>query len=234
LPYWVFYSRANGSDRSPDFRLQVIPGERNKHIGANPLVTDARGEIIAFTGLWADGPQRRKSYGPLFAVRTDDAGIEHPGGSVYTVRERIRDFMQKHDAIPPASLAELLDDKTVAQLTCSSAPDPTQIRIGLTWEHPCYAISYFAPSDERPRAFAFSLQRLNYGNGCIRSFFLDFDGDIHTTSEPRAATAHDPSLLPCDTAAPCQDTIWALSKQPPKWMFFWARLHYIAESTDWL
>jgi hypothetical protein len=57
--------------------------------------------------------------------------------------------------------------------------------------------------------FALSVQRQSYGQYCLRSYFLDYDGVLHTTGEPRQATANDPSALECEqNDSSYKDVVW--------------------------
>lgn len=80
---------------------------------------------------------------------------------------------------------------------------------GMRLETRDYEIRYFPPLAGSPKEFALSTQCKSYGLNCLRSYFSDYDGGIHATSEPRQATAGDPLASPCEfTFWECTDVDW--------------------------
>jgi hypothetical protein len=72
-----------------------------------------------------------------------------------------------------------------------------------------YETLYFPPKEGDPNRFALSAQCKRYGQICLRSYFVDYDGSLHATGEPRPATADDPAPLRCENASSeCEDIIW--------------------------
>jgi len=98
---------------------------------------------------------------------------------------------------------------------------------------PCFRIDYFPPMATPPDTFAISITCVSYGVGCLRSYFVDYDGSVHATPEPRPATAQDPGLLPCESALVCNDPVWTPSEQPLSWTFFRANLLSAIHATNW-
>jgi len=72
-----------------------------------------------------------------------------------------------------------------------------------------YVSYYLAPKAGNPSRFALSVQCQSYGENCLRSHFLAYDGVVHATGEPRQATADDPPGLECEESdSPCKDVAW--------------------------
>jgi len=216
--FWIFYSPVKDptTHRITDFRIQAVPADPvNKGMFATaPVVSDGRGAILSF-------PPRQ----------TIDAG-DSPSLSVYVVRDRILEIMRTdRSGRAPLSLQEFQNGKQGTRFTCDDlqAVNGRRITIGQRF---CYSIAYFPPP-EIPDSFAISAQCRTYGDGCLRSYFLDYDGIFHATSEPRPATAQDPALLSCEAAMVCHDPIWTDSEQPSDWMFFKAKIRYLIYSTNW-
>ena len=76
---------------------------------------------------------------------------------------------------------------------------------GTSMEIKNYAITYLPPKADRPSHYAISARCQSYGKDCLRSYFLDYDGVVHATGEPREATVDDPVALDCEASdAPCK------------------------------
>ena len=74
-----------------------------------------------------------------------------------------------------------------------------------------FVTGYFPPKAGDPNRFALSVQCQSYGQNCLRSYFLDYDGVVHGTGEPREATADDPPALECEQRdGPCKDVGWSI------------------------
>ena len=72
-----------------------------------------------------------------------------------------------------------------------------------------YETLYLEPRAGDPTRFALSVQCKSYGQNCLRSYFVDYDGSMHATAEPRPATADDPPPLRCEKiTANCENIIW--------------------------
>ena len=72
-----------------------------------------------------------------------------------------------------------------------------------------YETRYFPPHSGNVKEFALSAQCKSYGSNCLRSYFADYDGSIHATSEPRQATAGDSLAVRCEFAfGECPDVDW--------------------------
>ncbi len=72
-----------------------------------------------------------------------------------------------------------------------------------------YRFEYSPPAADAANAYTISAVCQSYGDACIRSFFLDQNGEIHETSEPRQPTADDPLIPDCERyAQSCRDIDW--------------------------
>jgi hypothetical protein len=80
---------------------------------------------------------------------------------------------------------------------------------GLRMEVTDYDDRYLGPERLGSSKFAITARCLAYGKRCVRSFYLDYDGNVHGTGEPRAATENDPVSAQCETGTTnCEDTDW--------------------------
>jgi len=230
--YWIDYWPVSyGSD----FRVEAVPARR---AGAPMPAGDARGEVFQFFGLAASAAQRSLAEAKgRFSVQTMDAGAI-PLGALGGVRYSIREYMRTHGGAAPSSLIGVIDQNQMPQQHCSGSDVPENLVIGGSRGWNCYAINYSPPSASSSASFAVSVECLSYGNGCIRSYFLDYDGTIHATPEPRPATVQDPGLLPCEKAIGfngpvCRDPVWTSSERASTLTFMRASLLYAIRTTKW-
>ena len=229
--FWLFYSplKQSFSGSASDFRMESVPSEKGS---GNPVASDKRGEIITFFGLSATAEQKRlANLTGHFSVQTIDS--DGQANALYTVRNGVRQFMHDHNLeVPPHSLDGVPIDLKWIQ-NCEDDEVATTRLIQGTWRWPCYTVTYSPGSDTSPASFAISTTCASYGQGCLRSFFLDYDGTVHATAEPRPATAQDPELEPCETHEVCSDPIWTPAQ--PNWerLFFEANVRSAIYSTDW-
>jgi hypothetical protein len=88
---------------------------------------------------------------------------------------------------------------------------PTVEDNGMRLRTKNFMTRYFPPQAGDPNRFALSVQCQSYGQNCLRSYFLDYDGVVHGTGEPRQATADDPPALECEqNDQRCQDVGWSI------------------------
>lgn len=224
--YWTLYSAVTDSTgRAVDFRVQAIPLGRGMWAAA-----DRRGEVLWFSPL-GEGALHKKPTnvsGSPYVVAVDPQNIL---AVVYGVRNSLREYMRTHDpGRAPSSLTGVFEQRQSSPFCDENDPKQRFIKAET---QVCDTIDYFPPTTERPDSFAVSVGCSSYGQGCIRSYFLDNEGIVHGTSEPRRATAQDPGLLPCETAQVCDDPVWTPSEQPSGWTFFKANLLHSIHSTDW-
>ena len=90
---------------------------------------------------------------------------------------------------------------------------PTVEDNGMRLRTKVFVTRYLPPQAGDPNRFALSVQCQRYGQICLRSYFLDYDGVVHGTGEPRQATADDPPALECEqNDSPCEDVGWSIDK----------------------
>jgi hypothetical protein len=216
--YWVYYSPVDHSPRGfQDFRIaSVFTDDRAWLVSA----ADKRGEVISLQGAGLSAAERTRQRLP-FRTADADANILH---TLFSVRDDVKRYMDTHDpANAPSSLDVAVDPQRLRSF-CDEAGNPQDHVIGKGYL--CFNIAYFPPTATPPATFAISLQCVSYGDGCLRSYFLDYDGTIHATFEPRAATNQDPGLLPCEASqsgtVPCNDPVWTSGEISP-WTFMRAK-----------
>ena len=218
--YWTLYSAVidPSTGRAADFRVQATPLERGGWAAA-----DRRGEVLRFTPV---GNRPVDASGRPYSIANDPGNILPV---VYDVRSSIREYMRAHDPTrAPSSLAGVFERQQSSPF-CDN-DDPKQRLVEAAAGRVCNKIDYFPPTSEPADSFAVSAACTSYGQECIRSYFLDYDGTVHATSEPRAATAQDPILLPCETAQVCDDPVWTPDEQPSGWTVFKANFLYSIHS----
>jgi hypothetical protein len=164
-----------------DFQLTAIPLE--KGIRAHyPLMVDSRGV------LFSDANWSITSSHFIKAATSEQRFAE-----IDQLKTNIDHYMvEKVLAEAPATLnPEIIG-------TAYGFYVPTIESGGTSLDIKNYAITYLPPKAERPASYAISVQCQSYGKDCLRSYFLDYEGVIHATGEPRQATADDPLALDCE------------------------------------
>jgi hypothetical protein len=223
--YWMLYSVVidPSSHRAVDFRVQAIPLERGEWAAA-----DRRGEVLQFTSVGENAVRKKpvNTSGRPYVMAVDPHEILPV---VYDVQNSVREYMRAHDPTrAPSSLAGLFERQQSGSF-CDN-DDPKQRLVEAETGRVCDKIDYFPPASESADSFAVSVACTSYGQECIRSYFLDYEGTVHATSEPRAATARDPILLPCETVQVCDDPVWTPDAQPSGWTVFKANFLYSIHS----
>lgn len=230
----IFYSAVDHSGSGfGDFRLESIPADRGK-MYVEVSASDKRGEVFVFRGLTATAAQRKAANeGGHFSVQTVDFTSDALG-HLLNIRGHIKAYMAAHDpANAPASLDGVVDEWEL-DTKCDSEDSAQDRVIGRPVSGSCsYRLTYLLPSVTPTNTFAISMECVAYGARCLRSYFLDYDGNIHATPEPRAATDQDPGLLPCETMQVCNDPVWTASEQASDWTFTKANLLNLIHSTVW-
>jgi hypothetical protein len=181
------------SGKITDFRVLAMPGRKGLDY-VNPMLSDSRGRIFVYE-RWS-ATEQGEHLEPLLTEQPDDWGASR----VFALRSDIR-FAMKNKGMerPPSSLSEL-------QLS-TSTEGPAGSSDILN-EGP-YTVQYLAPRPGFSSGFALSAVCQSYGDKCIRSFFLDYDGDIHQATEARPATTDDPLIPDCEKYAQgCRDVDW--------------------------
>lgn len=237
--YWIFYStvRDDSAPHGKDFRLETVPIERGRNFEF-VAAGDRRGEAFVFLGLNASAAERKEmSRRGHFSVQTVD---QSPLISEFrTIQGNIRGYMETHDPTNAPSSLEGVVNPQLIHRSCNEDEKlgedltPTERAIRVSSEKFCFSISYFPPSTTASDTFAVAITCMSYGEGCLRSYFRDYDGSEHATSEPRAATAQDPGLLPCETSQVCNDPVWTSAEQASDWMFLKANVLESIHTARW-
>lgn len=177
--------------RFTDFRLLAMPLKKGL-LRVDPMLADRRGRIFTYVG-WSVTDKNRDFSPPL--AETNDLDTS----KLFSLRAQIRAFMQNNGGKPPAAVSDL------NPLPGDPTADPETLREGS------YELRYFSPASADPTRYSTSALCQSYGEVCIRSFFLDKDGEIHQTVEPREATAHDPLIPDCQKfVQTCRDIEWRM------------------------
>jgi hypothetical protein len=180
------------SGKITDFRLLAMPSRKGLDY-VNPMLSDSRGRIFVYERWSAIGLEHLE---PMLTEQPDDWAASR----VLALGSSVR-FAMKNKGMeqPPSSLTEL-------QL--STSPEEAGSSPNILNEGP-YTVQYLAPPPGFSGGFALSAVCQSYGDKCIRSFFLDYDGDIHQATGARPATTHDPLIPDCEKYAQgCRDVDW--------------------------
>jgi hypothetical protein len=192
VPNYTFtYTPKQSSSGSgfTDFRLLAMPLKKGlPHL--DPIGVDGRGRIFSYIG-WSVTDQQ-PFFVPRLVETADDFQISH----ILSLREEIRLFMQANGGTPPAMLSKMSEysDKSGYNETLTEGP---------------YRLEYFPPAAGAANTYMISAVCQSYGDACIRSFFVDQNGEIHETSEPRQPTARDRLIPDCEKyGQTCRDIDW--------------------------
>lgn len=176
-----------------DFRLVAMPLKKGLP-RVDPMAVDSRGRIFVYFG-WSD-TRPEAGFVPGLVETPNDLFASQ----ILSLRSEIRSFMQKNGDVPPPSFSNLS-----WRPVDSATSDPDVLHA------PPYELKYVPPTPANPTRYSLSALCQSYGNACMRSFFLDQDGETHQTSEPRQATARDPLIPDCEKfAQTCRDIDWPL------------------------
>jgi hypothetical protein len=178
--------------RVTDFQLTAMPGKKGIR-GREPLLIDSRGIVFV------DYPWEMENVTPKVMVMAGDLSNSQMGFLKFNLDRYIK---EKTNGFPPATINADIDGSAAYE-----APIMEDGRTRL--EARDYETLYFAPTAGDPNRFALSALCKRYGQNCLRSYFVDYDGSFHATGEPRLATADDPAPLRCEkVATECEDIIW--------------------------
>jgi hypothetical protein len=189
---FTYTPEQDASGKRANFRLLAMPAQ--KVPGMDPILADGRGVVFTYTG-WAAPP------GPNFSPGIIETPNDFSASYLFGFRMQVRIFMQNNGGNPPESFAKISWEQWAGNAT----DDPNVRRVGV------YEIQYIPPTSQDPTRYAVSSTCKSYGEGCLRSFLLNYDGEAHQTSEPRAATPQDPLIPDCDKyAQTCRDIDWPM------------------------
>lgn len=182
---YVPETTANG--RVTNFHLIAMPVKTVR--GHFPLMVDKRG-ILFSDAMWGySSPSIR-------AATTEATAAE-----IQELKRSIDDYMQRRGL---ADAPKALNSEMVrANFGYQSLVD------GQHMEVRNYAFRYLVSRARGRTRYALAAQCLSYGQDCLRSYFVDYDGVLHATGEPRAATADDAYALECESNdSQCEGVIW--------------------------
>jgi hypothetical protein len=174
-----------------DFHLIAIPVKKGIR-GRYPLMVDSRGIVFSQVTFGISSSYIR-------AITSEGRASE-----IEELRSNIERYMNENGlAAAPLTLSAEAIGTTYRFEVPSIEDNGRRLRIEN------YALYYLAPKVGSPSRFALSVQCQSYGRNCMRSYFLDYDGVLHATGEPRQATADDPPALECEESdSPCKDIVW--------------------------
>ena len=177
--------------RVTDFHLTAMPGQKGIR-GREPLLIDSRGIVFV------DYPWEMENVTAKVMVMPSDLSNSQMDFLKFNLDRYIKD--KGNGLAPPTLTAEF----------AGGGYEPPIIEDGRTrLEARDYETLYFPPKTGDPNRFSLSAQCKRYGVICLRSYFVDYDGSMHATAEPRAATADDPAPLRCEkVTGECEDIIW--------------------------
>jgi hypothetical protein len=194
IPYYAltYAPRRDPAAGVTDFQLSAIPFKKGLD-RVNPILSDKRGTIFVYERWFAT--DQGENLEPLIAEEPDDFFAS----KVFSLRLEIKSFMKNSGGgQPPSSLSQLGPAAPNEQTA-----DPDSRR-----EDP-YVLKYLPPRKDDPGRYAVSADCQSYGDACMRSFLLDYDGEVHQTAEPRPANKQDPLIPDCDKfAQTCRDVDW--------------------------
>jgi hypothetical protein len=175
-----------------DFQLVAVP-KRKGLANENPLMIDHRGIVFAMDP-WAENAA------PEIIVISGDRGYSQIG----LLKNNIEHYMKyKNRGVAPAVL-------TPEIIGAFADETPAIDQSGTFMETKTFTYLY-SPKPGAPNQFAIWVQCQSYGQNCLRGYFLDYDGVIHGTGEPRLATREDPPALDCEILpSECKDVSWSV------------------------
>ena len=176
-----------------DFHLIAIPVKKGIR-GRYPLMVDSRGIVFSEVTLGISSSYIRAatSEGRASEIEQLSSNIEH--------------YVNAHGL---AAAPSTLNAEAIGTTYSFQVPSVEDEDNGRRLRTENYALYYLAPKVGSPFRFALSAQCQSYGRNCLRSYFLDYDGVLHATGEPRQATAGDPLALECEESdSACKNVVW--------------------------
>ena len=180
------------SGRVTDFELSARPKTKGVN-NRDPIMIDNRGLLFVYYA-WS-----REDAVPKDMVGSNDLMYSQITFLKSNVQRYIKD---KNEGLAPAAL----NAEAIGSLGHET---PSIEDGGMRLETRDYKTRYFPPRAGDAKEFALSAQCKSYGLNCLRSYFADYDGSIHGTSEPRQATVNDPRVERCELIfGECPDLDW--------------------------
>lgn len=188
----AYVAQPDASGRITDFELTAMPKARGV-ANRNPIMIDNRGLVFVYYPWSLEGTVPKDMVGSKDLMYSQ----------IMFLKSNIERYIQdRNKGLAPAAL----NADAVGSLGHEM---PSIEDNGLRLETRDYETRYLPPLASKAGEFALSAQCKTYGQNCLRSFFADYDGSIHGTSEPRLATAGDPLVPRCEFAAgECPDVDW--------------------------
>jgi hypothetical protein len=181
------------SGKVVDFQLVAVP-ERKEVANYNPLMIDRRG-IVFVKDSWAENVPPK-----IMATPGDGESSQ-----IDVLKGNIgRYIKEKNGGVAPAVL-------TAKIIGAFPNETPAVDQSGTYMATRNFSYIYLAPKPGAPNQFAIIAQCQSYAENCLRSYFLDYDGVIHGTAEPRQPERGDPPALDCEiVASECKDVRWSV------------------------
>ena len=196
IPYYAlaYAPQRDSSGRINDFQLSAIPVQKGLD-RVNPILCDKRGTIFVYERWFA--MDRGEKLVPMIAVEPND----FTASNLFTLKNQINAFIKSTGGgSAPSSLSQLAPPTADGQNT-----DPDTQKAGP------YVLKYLPPRKNDPGKYAISATCQSYTDACMRSFLLDYDGEVHQTAEARPAAPRDPLLPDCDRfGQTCRDIDWPI------------------------
>jgi hypothetical protein len=181
------------SGKVVDFQLVALP-KRKGVANHNPLMIDRRG-IVFVQDPWAENV--------LPKIMATPGG----GGSsqIEVLKGNIERYMkEKNGGVAPAVL-------TAEIIGTFPYETPAVDQSGTYVETKSFSYVYLAPKPGAPNQFGIIAQCQSYAENCLRSYFLDYDGVMHGTAEPRQPEREDPTALDCEIVrSECKGVHWSV------------------------
>jgi hypothetical protein len=191
--YTVTYLPVTNAGVVTDFQLFAIPLKVIR--GHYALMIDSRG-ILFSNPMWGESTTYVRA-----------ATSEARQSEIEDLKRNIDTYM-KEKALGAAP--EMLTPEVIGTSFGSEVPHIEEDGRSLSIRN--YAFHYVRSRAGAGQQFALSAHCQSYGENCLRSYFLDRDGVLHATGEPRDATAQDALALDCEASdSPCRDVLWPSS-----------------------
>jgi hypothetical protein len=181
------------SGKVVDFQLVALP-RRKGVANHSPLMIDRRG-IVFVKDPWAENVK------PKIMATPGDGG----SSQIDVLKGNIERYMkEKNGGVAPAML-------TAEIIGAFPYETPSVDQSGTYMETKNFSYVYLAPKPGAPNQFGIIAQCQSYAENCLRSYFLDYDGVIHGTAEPRQPAREDPPALDCEIVpSECKDVRWSV------------------------
>jgi hypothetical protein len=188
----AYLPQPDASGRVTNFELTAIPKAKGVN-NRDPIMIDNRGLVFVYY------PWSREDVVAKAMVRSKDLMYSQIDFLKRNIEHYIKD---KNEGLAPTAL----NADAIGSLGHEM---PSIEDDGMRLETRDYETRYFPPHTGNAKEFALSAQCKSYGSTCLRSYFADYDGSIHATSEPRQATTGDSLAVRCEFAfGECPDVDW--------------------------